>query len=473
MGNYIWVFLEKFSLIVIKLIFMAVAARWISPEVFGIFAIAIFLVNSLGLVVDSGMAGSIIKEKVVDELDYYTLNYFNVVVAIIISVVLIGFSGLVANYYQKPELSTVLSVLSLILIFRAFSTVYFTYLCRELRFAEQTKITFLATIISVALTLILIWQGLTLWALVFQQVIESLLVFLLLIYITKINFFKFIFSKEKFRKHFVFGTRLSLSSLIESSFPNLILNKVNAIGGINAVGSYSQNVKVSDLFIGIMTMTLDKVMMPVMAKSINNKSELSGYINQILMYFSAIAYFFICILIVCAHEIVFILLGKQWLDSSWILSLIAYCGFAQIIEMVCRSILKSQGFSANILYVSILKLIALMIALFLYPPSGIEYILITLTILSWVNVLFYLIMIKDKVGINIYSFLKKMFPAFLASVVAITSVKLIFSTNDNSTYLMNLINLIGKSTLVFVLYTIVLVILGFPLKKSIKALISK
>lgn len=470
MSNYIWVFLEKFSLIVIKLVFMAVAARFISPDVFGVFSIAIFLVNSLGLIVDSGMAGSVIKEKHVDEQDYYTLNYFNVVIAVIISFLLFGLSGEVADYYQKPELALILKSLCLTLIFRAFSTVYFAYLCRELRFAEQAKITALAAIISVGVTLALIWQGWTLWALVVQQILESFLIFVFLAYISKINFFKFQFNKEKFKKHFTFGTRLSFASLIESSFPNIILNKINAIGGMKAVGNYTQNVKVSDLFIGIMTVTLDKVMMPVMAKTVNDKNDLIKYLNQILTYFTYIAYLIFTVMIICSNEIIFLLLGKEWTNSAWMLALVAYCGYAQILEIVCRAILKSQGYSNQILIVSLLKFIFLLLGVTISSRFDIKHILLTLVGLSWLYIIIYIFIIKKYKGINFSNFFIPTYKTLLASAFTILCYYLVFDSSFPVTLSQSLIWLIIKSIFVLLVYILSSFFLGFPVVKVIKFL---
>ncbi len=473
MHNYIWVFLEKLSLIVIKLIFMAIAARLITPDIFGVFAIAIFLVSSLWLIVDSGMAGSVIKEKYVDEQDYYTLNYFNVVVSVILSFALFLLAGVIAEYYQKIELASVLKALSLTLIFRAFSNVYVAYFCRELRFAEQAKLSAVSAIISVVVTLMLMWQGWTLWALVTQQILESFLILFFLVYLSKVNFFKFQFNKEKFKKHFGFGTRLSLASLVESSFPNIILNQVNAVGGIKTVGNYSQNVKVSDLFIGIMTMTLDKVMMPVMAKTVNTKRDLVKYINQTIMYFSVFSYFCITLLVVCANEIVFILLGKQWVNSAWMLSLIAYCGFAQIIEMVCRSVLKSQGKSQQILSISILKLLALVVVILSFRQFDIKQMLFALIGLSWVSVVFYVITIQKYIGINMLTCLKPVTKSGLASGLALFFYYSFFETPVYLTYYQNSVSLISKVGFIFVIYVISLSLLGFPVLQEIKAIRSK
>jgi lipopolysaccharide exporter len=114
----------------VGLISTLVLARLLTPDDFGIVAIATLIVWFFDAISESGIKQYIIqKEGVVDE-DLNTAWTLNLIIKILIWVFFVFLVPLISEYYSKPELNYVLWCISLILPFRALGNPGL-YLCNK------------------------------------------------------------------------------------------------------------------------------------------------------------------------------------------------------------------------------------------------------------------------------------------------------------------------------------------------------
>ena len=132
--NTIWNTLERFSLLGIQLICTFVLARFLTPSDFGIVGMLVVFTAIAHIFVDSGFGTAIIREKEVSPIDYSSVFYFNILIAIVIYTILYFCSPLIAEFYHEPILEGVCKVTFLVIPLMALQLIQTTILQRNLQY---------------------------------------------------------------------------------------------------------------------------------------------------------------------------------------------------------------------------------------------------------------------------------------------------------------------------------------------------
>ena len=103
-------------------------ARLLSPSDYGLVGmIMIFIAISQSLV-DSGFSQALIRKQNRNEIDYCTVFYFNTVISVLLYLLLFVISPIVAEFYNVPELCSVMRAVSIVIIINALTVVQRTFL---------------------------------------------------------------------------------------------------------------------------------------------------------------------------------------------------------------------------------------------------------------------------------------------------------------------------------------------------------
>ena len=106
----IWSALERFSLQGVQFLINIVMARLLLPSDYGLIAmLAIFLQISQAFV-DSGFTNALIQRKDRNEVDFSTVFYFNIVIAVVFYLILFVAAPWIADFYHMPALVAVTRV---------------------------------------------------------------------------------------------------------------------------------------------------------------------------------------------------------------------------------------------------------------------------------------------------------------------------------------------------------------------------
>ena len=91
-----WTFTEVISNQGIQFLIQIFLARLILPEEFGLIGMITVFIAISNSIIDSGFSNALIREKEVNQNDYSTVFYFNLITAIVIYVIL---------YFSSPMIS--------------------------------------------------------------------------------------------------------------------------------------------------------------------------------------------------------------------------------------------------------------------------------------------------------------------------------------------------------------------------------
>ena len=119
----LWSSVERFSVQGVLFVVMVVMARLLTPKDYGLVGmLAIFIAVAQSLV-DSGFSQALIRKQNRTEKDNSTVFYFNIAVGLFLYGVFYLTAPLVARFYNSPELTDLMRVVCLSVVFNSFAVV--------------------------------------------------------------------------------------------------------------------------------------------------------------------------------------------------------------------------------------------------------------------------------------------------------------------------------------------------------------
>ena len=174
-SGILWTSIQQFGTIGVQFFSIVILSRLLTPRDYGLLGMISIFITISNMLVDSGMGGSLLYKKNINQIDYYTLFIYNLVISCCIYVVIFFIAPFIADFYETPELSSLMRILAISIVINSFSIVQRYILYRNLKYKKIAIINLLSGSISLVLAIILAYNKLGVWSLIFQQVSSSFL----------------------------------------------------------------------------------------------------------------------------------------------------------------------------------------------------------------------------------------------------------------------------------------------------------
>jgi O-antigen/teichoic acid export membrane protein len=227
-----------------------------------------------------------------------------------------------------------------------------------------------ASIISAATGIVLAYQGFGVWALVWMNILQSS-VFSILLWITSPWRPKFIFNKEKFKYHFNFGYKLSLSSLLDTLFNNIYTIFIGKLYSPTQLGYYNRADSMKQLPVSNISQVLNKVTLPLFAKIQDDSDALRALYKKIMTSVLFVLAPILAYLVVEAEAIFTLLFTHKWDNAVPYFQILCIAGLLYPIHAYNLNILYVRGRSDLFLKLEVIKKILIVIILVVSSFFGI------------------------------------------------------------------------------------------------------
>lgn len=342
----------------IQFILQIILARLLLPEHFGIIGMILVFILISNIIIDSGFTQALVREQEVNQADYSTVFYFNLLVAFILYGALFSIAPLISTFYNEPQLVPILRVLSLSLIINSLSIIQRTQLIKNIDFKTQTKINFISGMLSGVLAIVLALLGFGVWSLVVKTI--SLQLFqLILLWI--LNDWKpsFIFKFDSFKRMFGFGSKLMTARLISIIYSNIFFIVIGKLFSVTQLGYYTNAVKITETASLSITSALQKVTFPVFSSIQDDKERLKNGFKKIIKMSAFINFPIMMGLAAIADPLVHLLFGENWVPMIIYFQLLCLAGMLYPLHDINLNILKVKGKSNLYLLLNIIQKIIL------------------------------------------------------------------------------------------------------------------
>lgn len=378
-----WSAIERLATQLIQLIVMLYLARLLGPNAFGLVGmLAVFIAISQAFV-DSGFSSALIRHTERTEEDFSTTFYFNIAVGFLCYAILFVAAPYVANFFDQPELISLLRVLGLTVIVNSFAIVQRAKLTIDMDFKTQAKASLISVFASCGVGIYLANMGYGVWALVGQTVTNAVCnVVLLNIYLRWLPTTGF--SKNSFDYLFGFGSKLLAAGLLDTIFKNIYQIVIGKQFSANQVGLFTQANQLASVPAMTLTSVIQRVTYPMLS-NIQNDIEKFESTYLLTLRMAAVVVFPLMIgLGLTATPLITVLLGDEWLPAAELLTILCFAFMLYPIHAINLNLLNVKGRSDIFLKLEVIKKSIIVCMLLITIPMGIKAMCIGIVIQSYI-----------------------------------------------------------------------------------------
>lgn len=349
-----WTFAQQFGSQLISFVVGIILARLLLPSDFGAIAMFGVTIAIAGAIIDGGMASSLIRTKEADQKDLSTVFWFNIIVSLFLYGIIFITAPLVAKFYEVEILTPIIRVYSVVIVINSFVTVQSTTFIKELDFKTAFKIQLPSLLIGGVTGILMALNGFGIWSLVFYPIIQSTISAVQYWFYSKWRP-SFVFDKEKFKYHFDYGYKLTVSGLLDTIFRNLYTVIIGKMFSPASLGYYNRADNLKQIPVNNLSAALNKVTFPLFVKISSDNEKLREVYKRLMKVVIFIISPVLCCMIVVAEPMIGFLLTDKWLPSAPYFRVLAIAGILFPIHSYNLNILKVKGRSDLFLRLEVIK----------------------------------------------------------------------------------------------------------------------
>lgn len=355
---------------VLVLISTAILARLLTPEDFGLVALALTFMVFLDTVRDLGLGQALIVGKP-EELEARTQTVFSwsIVIGATLSALTAAVSPLIASFFhQGSELAALISVLGLNFFLRSLGATHYSLARKNLDYRARTFAES-ADVITRGITgIALALAGLGAWSLVIGYLVGTtsmvLTVWRMVPWRPRLRF-----SRTHLRELLSFGgtlTAVDVGSAIAHEMDYLFVGRVL---GPASLGLYTIGFRLPELLIINLAIVAGNVLFP--AYALLDRSRLREAFLVSLRSTALIVFPMAVGLGVLARPVILALFGPQWEESIEVMQVLVVYSVVVALNIPGGTVLKATGRAWILLALTIPYVVLLFVALMLFADQGI------------------------------------------------------------------------------------------------------
>lgn len=393
-------------------------ARLLSPSDFGLVGMAtVFIALAQGFS-DFGMTSGLIQKKEPTDGQYSTVFYINLGISIVLMGLMIGFSGLIARYYENPEVGKIAQFVSYGFVINALNGVQNAQLTKALANKVKTLASVSASVVSGVMGIILAYKGFGVWSLVYANLVGSF-VNTLIIWNKSSWRPKAIFDFREVKPLLNFGSKMFASSLLDNIYSKLDVLIIGKIFSASTLGFYYRAISLNQLITKYTSGAFQGVFFPVISHLQNDKQAQLKVIHKSLHVMAFLTFLLMGLLYLGAEEIIVLLFTDKWLVSVDYFKIMVFYGYAYPISVVLVNVLSGNGFSGKFLQLEIWKKVTGLAAMFIGFLFGMEGFLWGMACASTIAVLLNMWFVKKIINWNLFSQIKTVFQYAVLSILSV------------------------------------------------------
>ena len=312
LDNFIWRFAERCGAQLVTAVVTLLLARILMPEDYGRIALVEVFMNIMYVFVDCGLCTALIQKKEADEIDYSSVFYFDLVTGFAMYAIIFLAAPYIAAFYNDTELTAIVRVIGLMLIFAGLKGIQQVYVSRNMIFKLFFFSTLCGTVFSAGVGLWLAYSGFGAWALVAQQ-LSNTAVDTLILWLTVGWRPKRLFSWQRLKGMLSYGWKLLASSLLGTIYNNLRSLLIGRVYTSADLAYYNQGQMLPDAITNNVDSSIDSVLFPVMSAEQDDASMVKDMTRRAIKMGVYIISPLMMAIAFCAEPLVRLILTEKWL----------------------------------------------------------------------------------------------------------------------------------------------------------------
>jgi O-antigen/teichoic acid export membrane protein len=311
--------------LVLRLVGTAILARILIPEYFGLITMVTAFISIAENCRDFGLSTATVQSKEISHQQVSTLFWLNATGGVVIMAIICGASLLIAWFYNDSRLIWITIALSTRSFWAGITAQHQAILWRKMQFGALAVVNLAAILLSIIVAVVLSLMDYGFWALVWRDVSNGL--FLAIGSWLFCRWLPGLPSRTKdVGKMLKIGADVTVFNIIVFFTDTLDLMLIGKFFGAGPLGIYRQGSQLAQLPVGFLSDPMQTVAQPALTVLQNDHPRYREYYEKLLKSLTFVSMPLMVFLLVNAHDVILILLGRQWLEAVIIFRIFILAG---------------------------------------------------------------------------------------------------------------------------------------------------
>ena len=311
----VWTLLEKLSTQIVGFVIGMILARLLSPNDYGTVALTSIFFAVAGVLVDGGFGNALIQKKDADDLDFNSVFYLNLALSCVAYIALFFAAPWIADFYKAPELTAIVRVSAICLLFNAVNAIQNAELTKKMLFHLSFRVSLITCFTSAVCGITLAFMGFGIWALVWSSLAVGFVGVIARWFIIAWRP-KAMFSFQRLKPLFSYGWKMAVSGLLDQIFSNLnglLIGKFYTKADLAYV---NKGHSLPKLAMDEVDATLGRVSFPALVLLQDDKVRLRDAMRRMIQCSTFLVFPLMVGIAACSHSILRLLFGSQWTPAA-------------------------------------------------------------------------------------------------------------------------------------------------------------
>lgn len=350
----LWMSIAASGSSLVSFMIFVLLSRLLNPDDIGLIGFAIILIELGRILVNAGLPQALVREADWDETRANTGFYLSLLFSLGVSIAAYTLVAPAVAAFYDPRMHTLMQVLAVIYLLEGIKVVHEAKLKRAFLFRALAMRTLFSGLVSGIVAVTMAFNGFGVWSLVWQQIINQLLVTLLTINAAR-WWPTFHFSLPVAKSLLGFSTPLTLAQLINNLASKAYELLVGILIGPAALGFFRVGGRALYIVQDIVIKPFEQTFLPVLAQMNSQEQRAAGTLRLIRLT----AYFCFPIFFGAAAigpEFITLAFTAKWTESGQVMTLLALGIPPLVVGYQVNTALTASGHSGLVMLLALLAL---------------------------------------------------------------------------------------------------------------------
>ncbi|MCR5765781.1 MAG: lipopolysaccharide biosynthesis protein, partial [Treponema sp.] len=345
---------SKYINIFLGIAFSAVLARILTPNDYGIVAIVTVFTTFFTVLSNCGLQIAVIQNKDFDQEDINSLFTFSIYFGLTLSFLFSISAFSISRFYGNSVYIPICFILSISIFFNTINAVPDGLLRKEKKFMLIALRLIIVSFCTYGITILLALLNFKYYALVFQSVVSSLLIFLWNLKNVKVGFVKRIDWSviKRIKGYSGYNFLFNFVNYFSRNLDKLLIGKIM---GNEALAQYNKAYHFMLYPVQNLTNIITPVLHPILSDFQNDTNYIYERYMKIVKLLSLLGVFVTTFCYCAAKEIILILYGKQWYVAVDCFKYMSLAIWGQMIGGTSGSLFAALGDTKRHFFISIIN----------------------------------------------------------------------------------------------------------------------
>lgn len=340
----LWCASGSFAKQLMRLGLGVILARLLTPAEFGLFAMAMFVVDFTQVFLDFGLTDAMIqkKEEEITADDWSSVYWIIVGLGMLVGVIVWVLAPAAAWFYQNDQVISIVRVAGWTALIGSLGATQATWFAKRMEFRSVAAVEFAGTLAGGAVAVTIAWLGWGVWTLVIYSLVSqgtgALLFYVKCPWRPGLNV-----RASTLRWALRFGVGLQGFGIVNYLNRRLDDAVVGRYVGPVGLGYYERAYQLMLYPMSNVAGVLGKVMFPALSEIGADLSRFRAAYLRTVSLIATVTFPVMLGLLVTAHETIAVVYGPQWMPAVPVLQVLCVVGFVQSVVTTVGWIYLTQG----------------------------------------------------------------------------------------------------------------------------------